>query len=79
MGRDFFDIIFLYEKAVQPDIVYLNKKLGIQDQDSLRCYIPEKSNHLNFKNLATDAQPFLFHAKDYQKILGFEDFVRQNL
>ena len=77
MGRDFFDIVFLYELAVKPDMLYLEKKLGIQNHNSLKQYILDKSQELNFKNLVADVQPFLFNPKDSQKIIGFKDFVEK--
>ena len=37
LGRDFFDIVFLLESGVQPDMAYLEQKLKIKDATSFKA------------------------------------------
>ena len=53
-GRDFFDIIFLYGLGALPDWGYLRKNLGVESQPQLREYLLEKTQPLNFSELARD-------------------------
>ena len=76
-GRDFFDIIFLYGLGARPDLGYLKKNLGLESQPQLREYLLEKTRHLNFSELAREVEPFLFDARDKNKVLLFRQFWEQ--
>lgn len=79
MGRDFFDIVFLYGIGAKPDFAYLKKNIGVGNQKNLKKYLLKKTASLNFKNLAHDVKPLLFDPRDEKKVLLFREFVRQEL
>jgi predicted nucleotidyltransferase component of viral defense system len=79
MGRDFFDAIFLFSKT-KPNYYYLIEKMGVKDHDYLeeiRNILLKKCNELDFKKLAADVKPFLFHSDDAQRILLFPEFIQK--
>src|SRR5262249_53415652 len=53
MGRDFYDIMFLWPKTT-PDFKYLKVKLGISTPPELRNYLLERSAGVNFSELSKD-------------------------
>jgi hypothetical protein len=79
MGRDFFDIVFLYGIGVNPNFSYLKKNIGVDQRSDLKSYLLEKTAEWDFSTLAKDVEPFLFNPKDQQKVLLFREFVEQNL
>lgn len=74
-GRDFYDIVFLLSQT-KPNYEYLSLKLNIQTSEELREKILIFCKTLNFKILAEDVSPFLFHPQDSKKVLLFEKFIR---
>lgn len=76
MGRDFYDIVFLLGKN-KPNPDYLFQKLKIQSYHELKDRLLEKCDELDFKQLATDIEQFLFSANDKKKILFFPEFIKQ--
>lgn len=78
MGRDFFDIVFLYGIGAKPNFAYLKKNIGVDNQKDLKKYLLEKTASLNFENLARDTEPLLFDPKDKRRVLLFREFVEQN-
>lgn len=78
MGRDFFDIIFLYGIGARPNFTYLAKNIGINNQKDTKKYLLEKTVSLNFESLAKDVEPLLFYPQDTQKVLLFRKFVEQS-
>lgn len=76
-GRDFFDIAFLLSRTTKPDYGYLELKLGITTPLALKDRILEKCNKISMEEMAKDVQPFLFYARDVQKILLFEELIQQ--
>lgn len=78
MGRDFFDIIFLYGLGAKPNFAYLKKKIAIDNQAKLKKYMLEKISLLDFDDLAKDVEPLLFHPKDKKKVVLFKEFIEQN-
>jgi predicted nucleotidyltransferase component of viral defense system len=79
MGRDFFDIVFLYGIGAKPNFEYLKKNIGVGDTNELKSYLLEKIKDLNFEELAKDIEPFLFNLKDKNKVILFRKFIEQNL
>ncbi|KKQ57672.1 MAG: hypothetical protein US74_C0002G0031 [Parcubacteria group bacterium GW2011_GWA2_38_13] len=75
-GRDFFDVIFLLQKA-KPNYEYLQKKIGIGDGIRLKEKLMDYSMNVDFEEIANDVAPFLFNPNDSQKIKLFADFIRQ--
>lgn len=78
MGRDFFDVVFLFSLGVRPDFVFLEQKLGLKNSAELKKYLLAKTADLNFANLAQDVAPFLFDPREQNKVLLFREFVRQS-
>ena len=77
MGRDFFDIVFLYGIGAKPNFNYLNKNINIKNDLGLKQYFLKKIKGLNFNILAKDVEPFLFDPKDAKKVLFFKEFVER--
>lgn len=79
MGRDFFDIVFLFGLGIKPHFGYLEKNLGIHNEKELRIYMLEKTKECNFELLAQDTEAFLFSPKDKKKVVFFREFIEQKL
>jgi predicted nucleotidyltransferase component of viral defense system len=79
MGRDFFDVVFLYGIGASPDFDFLGQKIGIQNERELKNYLLEKTADFDFEVLAKDVESFLFFSRDRDKVVLFRDFVRQKL
>jgi len=75
MGRDAFDIVFLLGKT-NPDMHYLQEKLGIEDKKELRERLLARCKEIDFKKSARDVEPFLFAAGDVKKVEQFAEVVR---
>lgn len=75
MGRDFFDIVFLYGIGAKPNFAYLKKNLGIENNDELKEYLLDAVSSFNFKILAKDVEPLLFDPRDKKAVLLFREFV----
>ncbi|OGW81299.1 MAG: hypothetical protein A3C47_06080 [Omnitrophica bacterium RIFCSPHIGHO2_02_FULL_51_18] len=75
MGRDFFDAAFL-AGLVKPDFRYLKAKAGIADKESLKSALLVRCGRLDFKQLAKDAEPFVFVPRDAKKIETFSEWVK---
>ena len=74
MGRDFYDILFLWPKTT-PNYDYLNQKQHIKTLTELKTYLQKKSGSINFVTLAKDLEPFVFLPKDAKKITHFPEWV----
>lgn len=77
MGRDFYDAIFLFGKT-RSNLGYLRTKLGVKNKDDLKDRLLRRCSNLNFKQLAQDVEPFLFHPDDSKKVLLFPDYIQDN-
>ncbi len=76
MGRDFYDVVFLLQKA-KPNYDYLKQKAGVSNSKALKEKVLAHLEGLNLKDLAKDVEPFLFQPSDSRKILMFSDFIKQ--
>jgi predicted nucleotidyltransferase component of viral defense system len=74
-GRDFFDLIFLLGKSVQPNYEYLQTKIGVDNPIDLKAKLIEKCKTLDFKELARDVQPFLFNPND-KRVEMFVEYLQ---
>lgn len=79
MGRDFFDIVFLYGIGARPDFAYLKKNIGIAGGKELGKYLAKKTRDLDFEALAKDVEPLLFDPKDKKKVLLFREFLKHEI
>jgi predicted nucleotidyltransferase component of viral defense system len=75
MGRDFYDILFLFGKT-NPNFSYLEEKIGIKDSVTLKKRLLEKCKRIDFNQLARDVIPFLFNSEDARKISLFPDYIK---
>jgi len=75
MGRDFFDLVFLYGLGVTPHFGYLEHRLGLATPAALKSWLLEKTADLDFAALARDVEPFLFYPRDRDRVLRFREFV----
>lgn len=76
-GRDFFDLVFLMSRSIQPNYDYLEDKISVSEAKSLKEVVLEKCQQLNMEEMAKDVEPFLFKATDRKKVVRFEEVVRQ--
>lgn len=76
MGRDFYDTLFLFGKAM-PDFDFLRQKIGVQDMAELKERLLSLCKALDFAALVRDVEPFLFSAIDAKKVLAFPDYINQ--
>jgi len=74
-GRDFFDLIFLMG-LTEPNFDYLKKEAGVKNKTELKNRLLKKSKGLNFSLLARDVAPYLFNAKDVEKIKKFPEYIK---
>ena len=77
MGRDFFDIIFLFGIGATPNFHYLRKSLGIRNRAELKQYLLEKTAGLDLAFLSQDVEPLLFDPRDKQKVILFREFIER--
>jgi len=73
-GRDFFDIVFLWNKT-KPDYKYLEEKLDIRDQAALKSAFRKRISSLDMESLSVDAEPFLIDPTGDKKIRLFREFA----
>jgi len=76
-GRDFFDLVFLMGKNVKPDFNYLENKISISEPERLREAVIAKCNQLDMSVMGKDVEPFLFDARDVNKVTQFTEVVKQ--
>lgn len=74
MGRDYYDITFLFSNHT-PDYQYLGKKLGIDDLKTLKIQLLEHCHSLRFHQLSQDVAPFLYHDHEKKRVTQFLEFV----
>lgn len=75
-GRDFYDVIFLLQKA-KPNYEYLKQKVGVPNSKVLKEKVLAHLEGLDMKDLSKDVEPFLFQPSDSRKIIMFSDYIKQ--
>jgi hypothetical protein len=75
MGRDFYDILFLWPKT-SPDYAYLEQKLGISTQSGLKVYLIEQAQSVDFEALSQDLHPFVFYPDESKKVSFFPEWIQ---
>ena len=81
MGRDFYDVIFLFSKK-NPNYYYLKKKMKLKEEtgiEKIKKKLLLKCEKINFKKLAEEVKPFLFYPRDAEKIILFPDFIKTKI
>lgn len=76
-GRDFFDLVFLMGRNLQPDFNYLFQKLNLTNGNELQHALFEHCKKLDMHEMANDVAPFLFNQADTAKIIHFPRLVKQ--
>lgn len=72
-GRDFYDLRFLLMRTT-PDMRYIQEKIGVSQPEDLRKKVIDHLAPYDFKQLAADVAPFLYHQRDIDEVLQFPDF-----
>jgi len=78
MGRDFYDVIFLFSKT-NPSYHFLREKMKLKEEadiEEIKKKLLLKCEKINFKKLVEEVKPFLFYSDDAEKILLFPDFIK---
>ncbi len=73
-GRDYFDVVFLFSKNIQPDYTYLDKKIAAGTPELLRQAIFNLLDEVDLEQLATDVRPYLFFPEDDRRVKYFREF-----
>jgi len=78
-GRDIFDISFLLQKEVKPDLNYTSQKLKLIDNKDIVEALINKVNTLDLKKIASDVIPFLFNSDEAERIYNFTSVIKFKL
>ena len=81
MGRDFYDVIFLFSKT-NPSYNFLREKMKLKEEidiEEIKKKLLLKCKKINFKKLVEEVKPFLFYSHDAEKILLFPDFIKTKM
>ena len=75
LGRDLYDAVYLFGKAM-PNLAYLKAKAGIKDLPDMKEKLLQKCRPLDLGLLADDLRQFLFIPSDSKKVLLFRDYIQ---
>ncbi len=75
-GRDFYDVMFLLAQTT-PNYDFLKQKLNISSSKELRSALMDLCKRTNLKVKKNDFVHLLFDEREADKILRFEEFVRE--
>ena len=81
MGRDFYDVIFLFSKT-NPSYHFLREKMKFKEEtgiEEIKKRLLLKCEKVNFKKLVEEVKPFLFYSDDAEKIMLFPDFIKAKM
>jgi len=76
MGRDFYDITFLFSRT-KPDYGFLQQKMGIATPKILKEEVLARIAGYDFESLARDVAPFLISKQDVLRVQKFKQFWQQ--
>lgn len=76
-GRDYYDVVFLFSKNIQPDYRFLDLKMSAGTPESLRKVIFEQLERVDLDELANEVRPFLFYPEDDRRVRYFREFWEQ--
>jgi len=77
-GRDFYDVVFLLGKGMQPDYSFLAKKANISSPEALKQKIMEICQSVNMETMAQEVEPFLFAGQNTKGIIRFEKYFHKS-
>ena len=76
-GRDFFDVVFLLGRNVEPDGGYLKQRIGVGSRSALAERLIAHCDGIDMHRQAEDVRPFLFDATLAQRVTHFQEIIRQ--
>ncbi len=74
MGRDLFDIVFLWGKT-EPRPDYLKEKMHIKSGADLKERLTRRCAELDLDSLAEDVAPFVYRPEEVKRVRMFRDFI----
>jgi predicted nucleotidyltransferase component of viral defense system len=77
-GRDFFDVVFLLGRSVEPDPGYMQERIGATSREALAERLLAHCATLNMDQQADDVRPFLFDAHLADRVTHFPEIIRQH-
>jgi predicted nucleotidyltransferase component of viral defense system len=77
-GRDFYDMMFLLGHT-KPDYGFLASRKGINNSEELKAAINERLKNIDLKLKAKDFEHLLFNRANSDRILMFEEFIKEYL
>ena len=77
-GRDFFDVVFLLGRHVEPDAGYLRERIGVDGRRALAERLLAHCATLDMDQQAEDVRPFLFDAALAERVVHFPEIIRQH-
>lgn len=77
-GRDFFDVVFLLGRNVEPDTGYLKQRIGVESREALARKLIAHCAKLDMEQQAEDVRPFLFNAGLMERVVHFPEIIRQH-
>lgn len=78
-GRDFYDLLYLWQRDLMPNFAYLEKTVDISRPNQLPAYFEQGMAALDFKELAKDVQYMLFRPEDLNLVEEFPELIRARL
>lgn len=77
-GRDFFDVVFLLGRNVEPDLGYVRERIGARTVAELAERLLAHCAKLDMDQQAEDVRPFLFDAALAERVAHFPEIIRQH-
>ena len=76
-GRDFYDTMFLLGQGIEPDYTFLQQRAAIASKTELKQSLLTMVQTVDMQQKKNDFQHMLFHTINNERILLFEDFIKQ--
>ena len=77
-GRDYYDVSYLLGKT-DPDFDYLKAVLKTRNKDKIKDMLIKAANKNNLNDLAKDVSPFLIDKTGLDRVIGFQEYIKQRL
>ena len=71
LGRDFFDILYLYDQKIEPDWQYLKQRLDIDNLTTLKRYLHSVAEKADLKQLVQHISSLAFDLGNKNRLLDF--------
>lgn len=76
-GRDFFDVVFLLSRNVEPDLNYLKDRVHVANREELAQVLLDHCKKLDMSEQAEDVRPFVFEADTLENVVHFPQIIQQ--